>query len=339
MKKLITIVPLLLTATLFTNCTSSSEGVKPTVVTSSNALPKWYTQAPENDQRFIYGLGQGENRKQAISQALSDAVSTLNVSVSSRFSHSTTSVTQDGREDVSQKSNDEVEIATKKLTLNNYEIVEQEHMANNTDVVMVRINKYELYESLHAEIENSFKMLDASLQNKSDELELILIYRNYMGIIKQKMQTIGILKSLNPAFDADAFKAALKSVIEAHNKLIENKVFKLVIDDPYMIYTPSIRKRLMRDGVKVTTGDVYDYIINVTIEEKSKIAVRRQVVTYLTTNISVGIGDNSSNKDIYFSTFSFKSESDESIEDAREKINEKLKKRIEYGAIFSDVGI
>jgi len=338
MKKLITIIPLLISATLFTSCASSSDSAKPTVVASSNALPSWYTQAPENDQRFIYGIGQGESRKLAISQALNDAVSTLNVSVSSRFSHSTSSVTQDGREDVSKESLDEVEIATKKLTLNNYEIVEQEHLANNTDIVMIRIHKYELYESLHEDIENSFKMLNASIQNKSDELELILIYRTYMGIIKQKMQTIGILKSLNPAFDADEFKTALKSVIETHNKLIENKVFKLVIDDPYKTYTATIRKRLMRDGVKVTTADDYDYFINVTIEEQSKVAVRRQVITFLTTNISVGIGDNRSNKDIFFSTVALKSESDVSIEDARDKINEQLKKRIKEGTVFSHVG-
>ncbi len=335
MKTALITLTLLISLIMITACSSSSTDVKPTVVSSSSSLPTWYTQPQEDDKSYIYGLGQGDNRKSAINSALNDAVSTLNVSVSSRFHQQTSSRTNNGVEAYDKASQESIDVATNELTLNNYEVVKQQHLSNGTDVTMIRVNKHKLFQSLYDDLDNAFKMLDATLQNKSDTLEIILIHRKYMGIIKKRMTTLGVLHTLNPAFDADEFKEKYKRVISAHNQLVANKFFKLKINDPYGAYTPIIRQGLMKDGVKLTQSNDYNYIVRVNIEEKSEIAVRRQVVTFLSTTFSVGIGDNKSGKDIFYTTFQLKSESDDSIEKARELISKKLAKKIEDHGVFN----
>lgn len=327
---------LLLSTTLFTGC-SSTDDVKPTLITHSNSLPSWYTEVPKNDNRYIYGQGMGETRKEAISNALNDAVATLNVSVSSNYKQETSSSTHNGVEDYDKKSQESVEIVTDELTLNNYEVVEQQHLDNGSDIVMIQINKYQLFTSLQTELDNSYKLLNINLQNKSNELEKILIYRKAMGQIKLNMKTLGIMHTLNPAFEDKTYKSQYKEVVSAHNKLVENKLFSLKINDPYGAYTAPIRKGLMQDGVKLTHGDSddYDYIVRVNVEEQEKIAVKRHVVTYLTTTFSVGIGDNNSANDIFYSTFKLRSQSDESLEDAREILTDKLVQKIERHSVFN----
>jgi len=339
MQKLLSVLSLLLLMTMITACSSSSESVRPTAVSKTHTLPAWYTDPDEDDKSYIYGLGQGKDRKDAINSALNDAVSTLHVSVSSSFERQMTSRYDNGVETYDSQSQESIRVVTDELTLNNYEVIKQQQLSNGSYVTMVRINKHKLFQSLYDDLDNAFRMLDATLQNKSDNLEIIMIYRKYMGIIKRRMATLGVLHTLNPAFDAETFKRRYQSVISAHNRLIEHKVFRLVVNDPYGAYTPTVRKGLMRDGVKLTDHDDYDYIIRVNIEEKSEVSVRRQVITFLTTTISVGIGDNRSGKDIFYTTFQLKSDSDDSIEKAREYIVKQLEEKIEHHGVFNIPGI
>ena len=338
MQKLIGVLSLLLLLTMVTACSSSSENVRPTTVSKTHTLPAWYTDPDEDDKSYIYGLGQGKDRKAAISSALNDAVSTLHVSVSSSFERQTNSRDHNGVESYDSESQESIRVVTDELTLNNYEVVKHEQLSNGTEVAMVRINKHRLFQSLYDDLDSAFRMLDATLQNKSDNLERIMIYRKYMGIIKRRMATLGVLHTLNPAFDAEAFKSRYKRVISTHNRLVENKVFKLVVNDPYGMYTSTLRKGLMQDGIKLTDSDDYDYIIRVNIEEKSEVSVRRQVITFLTTTISIGIGDNRSGKEIFYTTFQLKSESDESIEKAREGVVKQLEQKIGQNGVFNIPG-
>jgi len=334
MNKLLLLLPFILNIAFFTGC-STAEDVKPTVITSTNSLPSWYTQVEENDKRYIYGIGMGDTRKEAINNALNDAVSTLNVSVSSNYRQETSSSTHNGVEDYDKKSQESVEIVTDELTLNNYEVIQQQHLDNGSDIVMIQINKRQLFESLLSELDNSYKLLEINLQNKSNELERIITYRKAMGMIKLKMKTLGIMNTLNPAFDDESYKDRYKKVIAEHNKLIENKLFRLTINDPYGSYSTHIRKGLMQDGIKLTKSDNYDYVIRVNVEEQEKIAVKRHVITYLTTTFSVGIGDNDSANDIYYTTFKLRSQSDESLEKARELLTNKLVQKIERYSVFN----
>ena len=327
---------LLLTSfiTLITAC-SSSEDVKPIVISTHTSMPSWYTDPDMSNKSYIYGLGQGDSRKDAINSALNDSVSTLNVSVSSSFERSISSSNNNGTEFYDTNTQESINVVTEELSLNNYEVVEQKRLDKGTHVVMIRVNKHKLFQSLYADLENSFKMLDATLQSKADTLEMILIYRKYLGIIKQHMASLGILHTLNPAFDDEAFKQQYKEVLNTHNKLIENKVFKLEINDPYDTYTSTIKKGLMGDGVKVTTDNIYDYVVRVNVKETSEIKVRRHVINLLSVTFTVGIGDNSTKKDIYYTTFKLQSESDESIEKARTYILEALEQKIDHSDIFN----
>ena len=334
MNKFLFLLPLFLNITIFIGC-GTTEDVRPTIITHTNSLPTWYTQVQENDNHYIYGIGMGDTQKEAISNALNDAVSTLNVSVSSHYRQQTSSTNHNGVEDYDKKSQESVEVVTDELTLNNYEVTEKQHLDNGSDIVMIQVNKQQLFTSLQTELDNSYKLLAINLQNKSNELEKIMTYRKALGQIRLKMKTLGIMHTLNPTFDDETYKQQFKEVIAANNKLVENKLFSLKINDPYGSYTSHIRKGLMQDGVKLTKSDNYDYIVRVNVEEQEEIAVKRHVVTTLTTTFSVGIGDNKSSNDIYYTTFKLRSQSDDSLEKAREILTDKLVQKIERHSVFN----
>ena len=333
MKKHLYLLPLC-SLLCFTACNDSSQP-KPTVITTTQSLPAWYTHSSNQDGSYIYGLGLSTNRKDALNSALSDVVSTLSVSVSSNYSQQRSSQTQDGAESYSVDIQERVNVITKEIKLTDYEVLHQEQLGDGRFVVQVRVSKQRLYKSMHERLENTFKMLDASLSGKTDTLEKIMIYRKYLTLLKHRMDNLAILHTLNPAFDDSAFKASYEKRIKAYNELIANKTFKLSVNDPYGAYAPYIYEGLVQDGLVLTTGDSYDYYVRVNIKEEHEVAVRRHVITFLTTTFNVSVGDSHSNKALFFTTFSLNSESDESIEKARALVVEALIDKTERHGVFN----
>lgn len=323
----------LCTLLCFTACNDTSQP-KPAVVTSTHTLPAWYIHSSNQDGSYIYGLGLSNSRQAALNSALNDVVSTLSVSVSSHYAQQRNSQRENGAESYSVDIQERVNVITKEIKLTDYEILHQEQLDDGRFVVQVRVSKQRLYKSMYEKLENTFKQLETSLSGKSDTLEKIMIYRKYLSLLKHQMDNLAILRTLNPAFDDMTFKALYENKQKAYNKLIADKTFKLSVNDPYGAYAAYIYEGLAQDGLVLTKGDSYDYYIHCDIKEESEIAVRRNVITFLTTTFSISVGDSHTDKALFFTTFSLKSESDESIEKARSLIVEALINKTERYGVF-----
>ena len=323
---------------MFTNCNDTPEPVEQTVTTQSQIFPSWYTQSEEESSLYLYGYGMDKSRKAAINDALNDAVSTLQVSVSSSYSKDTYSRVNNGVEDYDEDREDHLEVITGTLALNNYKVLKHQKISNTQHVVKIRINKQKLFQSFYNDLENSFKMLEVQLQDKTHDLEKILIYRHYLAILKREMGTLKIMRSLNPGFDSSEFTTQYKALKHQYNLLVEHKRFKLEVNDPSHAYKEQIKQGLILDGVKLTRKEDYDYLVHVDITEKQRIAVRREVITYLSTTFSVSISNRVLQKELFFTTFKLTSQSDESLAKARELLNEKLRAKIQEHGVFNIKG-
>lgn len=336
MTKLFKILPLFLVLTVFTNCTESSQGAKPAQAAVNRTLPSWYSQPPQNNSSLLHGLGQGDDRKKAIHDALNDAVATLNISVSSSYTHETNVDNTDGTQRYSKKTRENVDIVIKEIELNNYKVIEHQLLADNTHVVLIQINKHALFTSLYNTLKNSFTMLDAALKNKDQKLEKILIYHKYLAKFKNQTATLNILSALDPSFDGEEFTSDYKKVLSEYSAMVENKLFKVETDDLSQKYINQITYGILQDGLKLASNNSgHDYLIHIEATEKENVAVRREVVYLLKTTISIGISDSKENKEISFTTFNLESESDVSTEKARESNREKLKQKIDEYGIFN----
>ena len=335
MKKILTTLPLILIATLFTNCSDKNSTVQPTVNFVSNTLPEWYTQAPQNSTLYLYGIGRGESRKHAIGEALNDAVSTLNVSVSSSFSNRTDVSSRNGSENVSSSANSDLNVLVKEMELNNYKLL-QHQTYGREELVLIQINKQKLYNKLYNDIELSFEMYDTRMQEKQEDLEKIVIYRHYLNRLRGQLGIESLLTSLNPTYDDDeAFKTRFKKIFSNYNALIDAKRFKLALDDPTGDYTDTIKQSLLQDGLKLTSNSAYDYIVEVTIKEVEDIVVRREVISNLSTTITITLSTKMGEKSVHSTSFSIKSSSDVSIEKARDANNKTLYQLALTNDIFS----
>lgn len=324
---------LLAFSVVIAGCSSEKEVSPP--VTNTHLTPTWYTEALPNDSRYIYGLGMGSTRKDAIYDALNNAISTLNVSVSSNYKRTTTLKNTSGSEEYNESDEEHLDVIVKQIPINNYSVQNEEAINEHSYAVLLQINKQELYTSLYNNLANTFDILDIKLQERHKALDRILLYRKYMAILKSHMHFLGILRTLKPSFDASPFIQKYKEITKAHNLLLANKHFKLQITDPSHFYEGAIKQGLLVDGVSITDTDRYDYIIIVEISEVQKLHIRREVITDLTTKFSVGIRDHDAQEDAFYTQFEIKSTSDISLEDARDRNRKALLDKIEKHGVFN----
>lgn len=318
---------------IIAGCSSDKEVSPP--VTKTHLTPTWYTKPLPNDSRYIYGLGMGSTRKDAIYDALNNAISTLNISVSSNYKRTTTLKSSSGSEQFNESNQEHLDVIVKQIPINNYRIQNEEAINDHSYAILLQINKQELYTSLYNNLANTFDILDIKLQERHKALDRILLYRKYMAILKSHMHFLGILRTLNPSFDAGPFIQKYKEITKAHNLLLANKHFKLQISDPSHFYEGAIKQGLLVDGVSLTDTDRYDYVITVEISEVQKLHIRREVITDLTTTFSVGIRDHHSEEDAFYTQFEIKSTSDISLDDARERNRKALLDKIEKHGVFN----
>ena len=200
---------------------------------------------------------------------------------------------------------------------------------------MIEIDKQKLFTSLYSKLENSFTMLNIKLQNKSHDLEKIMIYHKYLAQLNAQLSTLGILSALDPSFDDEEFTSNYRQRSSEYNALIEHKIFKLQSDNTEKEYMQEIKAGLLQDGLKLTNNSSYDYLIQVSTTEKEDLSIQRNVQYILKTSISIGISDYKSNKEISFTTFDIESRSYDGTTEAREFNCDKLKDKIVKHGIFN----
>jgi len=146
--------PLLL---LLTGC--AHESAPPAPAHEVKPLPAWYLHPPQNDARWLYGVGEGETMEEATKQALADLLARLSVTVSStwrsrQYSH------EDVYEYVEKERSHEIETRVRALPLPHYRTLESAHPAWNRYLALVGVERKDLSKSLASEIARERERLE-----------------------------------------------------------------------------------------------------------------------------------------------------------------------------------
>ena len=116
---------------------------KRVVVAKKKEIPSWYQHPPKSSATELYAVGHGRDRQSAITDALTQMVSTLSVSVSSKFTAKT--VVREGSVNSSKSLyTDELTSEVKKIRISNYELLEAYSLGFKNYVVLVKSNKKKL---------------------------------------------------------------------------------------------------------------------------------------------------------------------------------------------------
>lgn len=194
---------------------------EPRVVVKEKVLPSWYINPPKSTNEDIYALGEGNDRKEAISQALSFMVSTLGVSISSKYNAKTT-VKQGSVNSVNNVYKNEIQSDVQKIRISNYKVIESKKLGFRRYAVVVESNKKRLFESLKQELNQKFSVIesDEKLFSQRDVLKKVAYYKKSLQSLDSLENKLIVMSALKNSFDG-------KSYLQRKEKLKKNYLYLL----------------------------------------------------------------------------------------------------------------
>jgi len=201
---------------------------KRVVVAQKQELPSWYTHPPKSTSSQLYALGSGRDRQSAITDALTQMVSTLSVSVSSKFSAKTV-VREGSVESSSGTYTDESTSEVKEIRISNYELVASESLGFKNYAVLVKSNKQKLFISMQKEIEQNFKIMKQEEESvKSlNTLKQLSFYKKSINSLSFLPNTLTVMKELNNSFNGNEYLKKAQEIKTKYENLRASITFSI----------------------------------------------------------------------------------------------------------------
>jgi len=196
------LIVLLFSISFLSGCATT----KKRVVVQKQAVPSWYTHPPMSNEQVLYGIGDGKNRQEAISNALTMILSTLSVSISS--SYSAKSVVREGRVNSSDTTYvNDTQSELKKIRISNYEVLESKELGFKRYGVLVKVDKYKFFLSLKKEIEQKFAMVQSKekIFKQKDALRQVTFYKKTLHNLETLPNTLVVMSVLNVNFTSSKY--------------------------------------------------------------------------------------------------------------------------------------
>ncbi len=214
---------LILTLLLFSAC-----GAQKRVVVVEKKAPTWYDNPPLSDSNTLYEVGQGYTKKEAIDNALSMMVSTLSVSIESKY-HSKSVENQGSVENYQKTVSNEINSEVKKIRISNYEVVKAEEFGFKDYRVLVKSDKRKIYSSLKKEMEQKFSFIDKRSKDiqKLNAIKQMRYYKKAKESVADVPDTLTVLSSLESRFNPDKYLDKLQKVQRKYEQLLNSISFSI----------------------------------------------------------------------------------------------------------------
>ena len=271
---------------------------KPTISVKEKAIPQWFLNPPQSTSSVLYSIGEGKDRKDALSNALSNLTATLSISIESKFKNSVTTQNYSGVETYIQHTNNTIEANVKKIRISNYQILKAQKMGFDRYLILISANKSDIFNTIKDEVDKKLALLHA--QEKSISTDNTLAQLSFYKKASQETQNLLyqsiILKVLNPAFkdhyiieqiahykkryttiqekisfslhsnyEAKDLLAVIKDALNAHHLKIASKRGKYHFDlfvSASIIYTQTHGFTLARGSIVITLKDYKKQILS-----------------------------------------------------------------------------
>ena len=201
---------------------------KRVVVAKKKEIPSWYEHPPKSSSSELYAVGSGRDKQAAITDALTQMVSTLSVSVSSKFSAKT--VVREGSVNSSSGVyTDESTSEVSNIRISNYELLESKSLGFKNYAVLVKSNKQKLFKSMKKEIEQKFEII--ATQKKSvvhlNMMKHLSFYRKAKESLASLPNTLIVMSELNAAFDGSKYLSKSQAINAEYEELLSSITFSI----------------------------------------------------------------------------------------------------------------
>lgn len=217
-------------------------------------LPPWYVNPPQTTSSTLYATGEGEDGKDAVSNALSMMASTLSVSVASQFT-SKKIVKEGTQNSIDSIATNEVQSDVKKIRIANYEVLNSQEYGFRKHIVLIKSDKQKLFDSLKDELEQKFRLIDGKIkQNSHNAIERLNIYKAAKTDIADVPNTLTVMNVLNASFSSKEYIDKIKSIEEGYDREISNISFSIESDEESKNLEASLKEGLGLKKLKIKNG-------------------------------------------------------------------------------------
>ncbi len=210
--------------TMFQGCGSE----KRVVVAKKQELPSWYTTASRSNAEELYSVGEGQNKEDAVSNALSMMISTLSVSISSQFNSK--SVIKEGQSSSNTATYvNEVQSDVAKIRISNYELLESQSIGFKRHIVLVKSNKKKLFNSMKQEIEQKIRKVESkkSVIANHNAIKKIDAYQGFRESLADVPNTLLVMDVLDSSFNGDKYLTRLEAIDKEYALLVSSLSFSV----------------------------------------------------------------------------------------------------------------
>ena len=207
---------------LLTACGNSKERV----VVKERTLPAWYLKPPQSNSKEMYGIGEGKDKQEALSNALSSLLATLSVSISSNYSAK--SVIKEGR----INSNDatyvnEVHSEVKKIRISSYEVMQTQKLGFKKYAVLVKVDRAKFFKSLQNEIDQEFALINSWEKRKAKKsaLDTLSFYNKALNNLSDLQNRLLVMSVLNENFNTKPYLQKYEQLFSKREKLLKSITF------------------------------------------------------------------------------------------------------------------
>ncbi|MDQ7067091.1 MAG: LPP20 family lipoprotein [Sulfurimonas sp.] len=201
---------------------------KPQVDVKKEDLPSWYINPPQTNEKELYALGEGKDKKEAIAEALSLMASSLSVSISSNFNARTE--VREGRvnsSDAVYKSN--ITSKVQELRISSYEVVDAKSLGFKHYAVLIKSNKEKLFQSMLHALKQKFALIESEEKSLKDAnaLDKLFFYKTQRESLKSIPNTLIVMNSLNPAFEGDEYIYKTQLIASSYQNIRQSISFEI----------------------------------------------------------------------------------------------------------------
>ena len=262
MKQIIFLLPVILL--LLSGCGAE----KKVVVAKPKTLPSWYVNPTHSDKDDLYALGEGENQKDAIANALSFMASTLSVSISSSFD-SEVRVSEGSRESSDSRYVSKTQSRVKEIRISSYELLHSKSLGFKRYAVLVKSNKRKLFLSMKQEIEQNFSIIkqeEKRLKN-ADAITRLAFYREKKKSLEPLPNTLIVMNVLNSDFYGDEYIRETQNISSSYQDIIQNISFSIDSNSDASNLKSPIAKGLSAKRLKLNGANGKTHF-NITLNSK-----------------------------------------------------------------------
>ena len=201
---------------------------KRVVVAQKKEVPSWYEHPPKSSSSELYAVGSGPDKQSAITDALTHMISTLSISVSSKFSAKTV-VKEGSVNSYSGVYTDESSSEIINIRISNYELIESQSLGFKNYIVLVKSNKKKLFDSMKKEIEQSFEIIEKEKRSVEhlNMMKHLSFYRKSKETLSSLPNTLIVMSELNAVFDGSQYLSQAQAISAEYENLLATITFSI----------------------------------------------------------------------------------------------------------------